>query len=298
MVLERYPQASVVDLDVLSYAADARNLEGVKGDCRFVKGDITDPDIVKDAMLDVDVVIHLAAESHVDRSIEDPSVFTRTNVMGTDTLLKGAMDADVERFIHVSTDEVYGSIPEGSFSEEDRLAPSSPYSASKAGSDLLAMAYHTTYGLPVSITRCTNNFGPYQHTEKLIPHFITSLLKGRQVPVYGSGKNVRDWIYVEDHCEAIDTVLRKGKAGEIYNIGGGNEMTNLDITYRILELLGRDRSMIRFTQDRKGHDMRYSVDCSKIKGLGWKPVNGFDEALSGTVNWYVKNRWWWDISES
>jgi dTDP-glucose 4,6-dehydratase len=204
------------------------------------------------------------------------------------------MDSEIKQFIHVSTDEVYGSIREGSFTETDNLNPSSPYSSSKAGSDLLAMSYYNTYGLPVTITRCTNNFGPYQYPEKLIPLFITNLMDGKQVPVYGTGLNVRDWIYVEDHCSGIDFVMQHGKAGEIYNIGGGNELTNLEITHRILKALGKDESMIRYVEDRKGHDFRYSLDCSKLQKMGWKPKYDFNTALDATIQWYIDNRWWWE----
>jgi dTDP-glucose 4,6-dehydratase len=204
------------------------------------------------------------------------------------------MDSDIRKFIHVSTDEVYGSIKEGSFCETDNLNPSSPYSSSKAGSDLLAMSYYNTYGLPVTITRCTNNYGPYQYPEKLIPLFITNLMDGKQVPMYGTGLNIRDWIYVEDHCSGIDFVMEHGKAGEIYNIGGGNELTNLEITHSILKALGKDESMIRYVEDRKGHDFRYSLDCSKLKKMGWKPKYDFDTALDATIRWYLDNRWWWE----
>jgi len=230
-------------------------------------------------MENVDTIIHFAAESHVDRSIEDGSVFVRTNVLGTNTLLNCALRSDIKKFIHVSTDEVYGSIENGSFKEEDNLEPSSPYSSSKAGSDLLAMSYHTTYGLPVSITRCTNNFGPYQFPEKLIPLFVTNLMEGEKVPVYGTGLNIRDWIHVDDHCTGIDFVLQNGNSSEVYNIGGGSELTNLEITHRILETLGKDESMIRYVEDRKGHDFRYSLDCTKLKKMGWKPEYDFKTAL-------------------
>ena len=245
-------------------------------------------------MKTADQVVHFAAESHVDRSIEDGSVFVRTNVLGTNTLLQSALANKVKKFIHVSTDEVYGSTMEGSFTETDNLNPSSPYSSSKAGSDLLAMSYYTTYGLPVCITRCTNNFGPYQYPEKLIPFFISRLMEGKKVPVYGTGMNIRDWIYVEDHCSAIDFVLHNGSAGEIYNIDGGNELTNLEITHRLLKMLGKDESSIEYVEDRKGHDFRYSLDGSKLEKMGWKPGYDFDTALEQTVKWYVENKWWWE----
>lgn len=295
-MLEMYPDYQITNLDKLTYAGNPDNLKDIESNPNytFVKGDICDPDIVSKVMQDVDQVIHFAAESHVDRSIEDGAVFVRTNVLGTNTLLQGALDNDVERFIHVSTDEVYGSIKEGSFSEMDDLKPSSPYSSSKAGSDLLAMSYYTTYDLPVTITRCTNNFGPYQYPEKLIPLFITNLMDNRKVPVYGSGMNVRDWIHVDDHCLGIDFVLNNGNAGEVYNIGGGSELTNLDITHRILAALDKDESMIEYVEDRKGHDFRYSLDCNKLKKMGWKPKYDFDSALDSTIQWYVDNRWWWE----
>ena len=295
-MLEMYPDYQITNLDKLTYAGNPDNLKDIESNPNytFVKGDICDTDVVSNVMQDVDQVIHFAAESHVDRSIEDGAVFVRTNVLGTNTLLQSALDNDVERFIHVSTDEVYGSIKEGSFSEMDDLKPSSPYSSSKAGSDLLAMSYYTTYDLPVTITRCTNNFGPYQYPEKLIPLFITNLMDNRKVPVYGSGMNVRDWIHVDDHCLGIDFVLNNGNTGEVYNIGGGSELTNLDITHRILAALDKDESMIEYVEDRKGHDFRYSLDCNKLKKMGWKPKYDFDSALDSTIQWYVDNRWWWE----
>lgn len=295
-MLEKYPDYQITNLDKLTYAGNPDNLKDIVSNPNytFVKGDICDTDVVSKVIQDVDQVIHFAAESHVDRSIEDGAVFVRTNVLGTNTLLQSALDNDVERFIHVSTDEVYGSIKEGSFSEMDDLKPSSPYSSSKAGSDLLAMSYHTTYDLPVTITRCTNNFGPYQYPEKLIPLFITNLMDNRKVPVYGSGMNVRDWIHVDDHCLGIDFALNNGNAGEVYNIGGGSELTNMDITNRILVALDKDESMIEHVEDRKGHDFRYSLNCNKLNKMGWKPKYDFDSALDSTIQWYVDNRWWWE----
>ncbi|MCZ7397252.1 MAG: dTDP-glucose 4,6-dehydratase [Candidatus Methanoperedens sp.] len=226
--------------------------------------------------------------------MDDASAFVRTNVLGTFVLLDSALKNNIKRFVHVSTDEVYGSISKGSFKETDILTPSSPYSSSKAGSDLLAQSYYITHRIPVIITRCTNNFGPYQYPEKLIPLFITNLIENKKVPVYGTGKNVRDWIYVEDHCKAIDFVLHEGKNGEIYNIGGGAEKTNLEITETILEILGKDDSMVKYVKDRPGHDLRYSLDCTKLRRLGWAPEQEFDDALYNTVRWYVENRWWWE----
>jgi dTDP-glucose 4,6-dehydratase len=295
-MLENYKHCSVTNLDKLTYAGNPDNLRDREKDTRysFIKGDICDPEIVHKAMENIDIAVHFAAESHVDRSISNGTEFVRTNIMGTNVLLESAMKNDIERFIHISTDEVYGSIKKGSFKEADILNPSSPYSASKAGSDLLVRSYSITHGLPAIITRCTNNFGPYQYPEKLIPLFITNLLEDRKVPVYGTGKNVRDWIYVLDHCRAIDFIIQRGKNGEIYNIGSGNERMNLQITEKILEFLGKDRSMIQFVEDRKGHDFRYSLDFSKIKRLGWKPAYDFETALSETVLWYRQNRWWWE----
>lgn len=294
-MLEKYPICNIFNLDKLTYAGNPDNLKDIENNQKysFVRGDITDPVVVDRVMKNVDYVVHFAAESHVDRSIEDGSVFVRTNVLGTYTLLESAMKHGIMKFIHVSTDEVYGSIREGSFRETDRLTPSSPYSSSKAGSDLIALSYYVTYKLPVIITRSTNNFGPYQYPEKLIPLFITNLLENRNVPVYGTGRNVRDWIYVLDHCKAVDFVLQNGSIGEIYNIGSGAEKTNLEITRKILSLLGKDESMIEYVKDRLGHDLRYSLDCSKLRELGWKSNYNFDEALTDTVKWYVENWWWW-----
>ena len=295
MMFNRYPDIEIINLDKLTYAGNPDNLRDISSPAyTFVKTDICNPESVSDAMEGVDVVVHFAAESHVDRSIKDSSVFVTTNVLGTNTLLSCALEYNIDKFIHVSTDEVYGSINEGSFKETDPLDPSSPYSSSKAGSDLLAMSYYTTYGLPVSITRCTNNFGPYQYPEKLIPLFITNLMGGDKVPVYGTGLNIRDWIYVDDHCSGIDFVFNHGKSGAIYNIGGGSELTNLEITHRILKMLDKDDSMIRYVEDRKGHDIRYSLDCTKLKNMGWKPEFDFDTALESTVRWYMDNRWWWE----
>lgn len=296
-MLSRHPDCSIVNIDLVTYAGNPANLKDIEEDPRysFVRGDICDRECVTDALerYQVDTIIHFAAESHVDRSISDASVFVRTNVLGTHVLLEAARIQGIRRFIHVSTDEVYGSIPAGSFSETDSLNPSSPYSASKAGSDLLARSYYLTFGLPVIVTRCTNNFGPYQHPEKLIPLFVTNLFQGRTVPVYGTGRNVRDWIYVIDHCRAIDCILSRGKPGEIYNIGSGNELTNLEITHRLLELTGQDTSRISFVQDRPGHDWRYSLDSSKIRSMGWTPEYDFDAGLRETVAWYRENGWWW-----
>ncbi|AKB86155.1 dTDP-glucose 4,6-dehydratase [Methanococcoides methylutens] len=294
--LEKYPDYEIINLDKLTYAGNPENLKDVvdNPNYSFVKVDICDPVIINEVMKEVDQVVHFAAESHVDRSIEDCSVFVSTNVLGTNNLLQSALANDIKKFIHISTDEVYGSTKEGSFVEEDMLNPSSPYSSSKAGSDLLAMSYYITHGLPVTVTRCTNNFGPYQFPEKLIPFFISRLMEGEKVPVYGTGLNVRDWIYVEDHCSAVDFVLHNGNPGQIYNIGGGNELTNLEITHRLLEAFGYDESMIEYVEDRKGHDFRYSLDCSKLQKMGWNPAYDFDTALEHTISWYKENKWWWE----
>lgn len=295
-ILEKHPDYRIKNIDKLTYAGNPDNLKGLDGqpNYSFIRGDICDPATVNMAMEGVDTVVHFAAESHVDRSIESGYEFVRTNDLGTLVLLNAALARGVRRFVHVSTDEVYGSILYGSFKETDLLNPSSPYSASKAGSDLLVRAFFQTHGLPVIITRCTNNFGPYQHPEKLIPLFITNLLQDRKVPLYGTGKNVRDWIYVIDHCSAIDFLLENGKLGEIYNIGSGNEKTNLEITEMLLEMLGSDRAMVQHVEDRKGHDLRYSLDSSRIRKLGWRPVHDFDSAMRETVEWYRTNRWWWE----
>jgi dTDP-glucose 4,6-dehydratase len=282
--------------DALTYAGNLSSLADVAEDprYRFVQGDICDRDAVAEAMVGHDAVVHFAAESHVDRSIVDPDTFVRTNCSGTNVLCDVARHLDVDRFLHISTDEVYGSIEEGSFVETDRLGPRSPYSSSKAGSDLIALSYEETYGLPVLVTRSSNNFGPYQFPEKVIPLFVTNLLDGRKVPLYGDGLNIRDWIYVEDNCAGVDLVLRKGEVGEIYNLGGGNETTNRELTERVLALCGAGEEMIEYVTDRLGHDRRYSIDCTKARALGWAPARTLDEALAATVEWYRANRAWWE----
>jgi dTDP-glucose 4,6-dehydratase len=286
----------VTVFDALTYAGNLASLKDVEDDPRyeFVRGDICDRDAVSAAMVGHDVVVHFAAESHVDRSIVSPDEFVRTNCLGTNVLCDVARSIEVQRFLHISTDEVYGSIDEGSFTELDPLAPRSPYSASKAGSDMIALAYHETYGLPVVVTRSSNNFGPYQFPEKVIPLFVTNLLDGLQVPLYGDGLNVRDWCFVEDNCAGVDLVLRKGVTGEIYNIGAGNEITNRELTDRLVALCGRDESAIQYVQDRLGHDRRYSIDITKARALGWEPRRDLGEALEATVAWYRDNRWWWE----
>ncbi len=286
----------VTVFDALTYAGNLDNLKDLQDNPRlsFVKGDICDRPSVTDAMAGHSAVVHFAAESHVDRSILSPDEFVRTNCDGTNVVCDVARRIGVERFLHISTDEVYGSIEEGSFGEADPLGPRSPYSASKAGSDLIALSYFTTYDLPVIITRSSNNFGPYQFPEKVIPLFVTNLLDGRKVPLYGDGMNVRDWCYVEDNCAGVDLVLRRGTIGEIYNIGAGNEVPNRHLTDRLLELCGADESSVEYVADRLGHDRRYSIDTAKIEGLGWRPEHELDEALEATVAWYRDNRWWWE----
>jgi dTDP-glucose 4,6-dehydratase len=299
LVLARSDDAVTV-FDALTYAGNLENLRDLERNPRFtfVQGDITDRDAVTKAMDGHDAVVHFAAESHVDRSIVSPDAFVRTNCDGTNVLCDVARRVDVERFLHISTDEVYGSIASGSFREDDLLEPRSPYSASKAGSDLIALAHHATYGLPVIVTRSSNNFGPYQFPEKVIPLFVTNLLDGEPVPLYGDGLNVRDWCHVEDNCRGIDLVLREGVTGEIYNVGAGNEMTNRELTEAVLELCGHDDSMIKFVPDRLGHDRRYSIDTTKVRALGWQPEQDFHDALAATVAWYRDHRWWWEPLKS
>lgn len=286
----------VTVFDALTYAGNLSSLADVADDPRysFVKGDICDREAVSTAMAGHDMVVHFAAESHVDRSIVDPDTFVRTNCLGTNVMCDVARHIGVERFLHISTDEVYGSIEEGSFVETDRLGPRSPYSSSKAGSDLIALSYQETYDLPVIVTRSSNNFGPYQFPEKVIPLFVTNLLDGMKVPLYGDGLNIRDWIHVLDNCAGVDTVLRKGTIGEIYNIGGGNETTNRELTTMVLTNMGVGEEMVEYVQDRLGHDRRYSIDCSKANALGWKPSRQLDVAIAETIEWYRANRAWWE----
>lgn len=287
----------VTVLDKLTYAGNLRNLDPVAGDprLRFVHGDVCDPADVAAAMSGVDVVVHFAAESHVDRSITAADEFLRTNVTGTHTLLEAARDQGVLRFVHVSTDEVYGSIEQGAWTEDRPLDPSSPYSASKAGADLLARAYHRTHGLPVCVTRGSNTYGPYQFPEKLVPLFVTNLLDGRTVPLYGAGDNVRDWLHVDDHCAGIRLVAERGVPGEIYNIGGGTELTNVELTRRILDEVGADWSRVEPVADRLGHDRRYALDWSKAgTELGYEPAVSLDAGLADTVRWYADHRSWWE----
>jgi dTDP-glucose 4,6-dehydratase len=296
---DKFPDFNVeqlIVLDLLTYAGDEENLKPVSSDKRykFVKGDIRDLELAKKLMQDADQVVHFAAESHVDRSIEGGSEFVSTNVMGTQVLLDAAKSTNIKRFVHVSTDEVYGSISEGSWPEDHPLLPNSPYSASKAGSDLLVRAYNRTHKLDTVITRCSNNYGQYQFPEKVMPLFITNIIEGKKVPLYGNGLNVRDWLHVDDHCRGIALALTKGRSGEVYNIGGGTELTNVELTHKILKAMGVGKEFIQPVEDRKGHDLRYSVDISKInKELGYSPQVNFEDGLQQTIDWYKDNQSWW-----
>ena len=294
LILNKYKDSEVINLDKLTYAGNLGNLRDIEKNSRykFIKGDICDKKLVLDLVKDVDIVVNFAAESHVDRSIIEPESFVKTDVLGTQNLLEACRKFN-KKHLQISTDEVYGSIQNGKFKENDNLNPSSPYSASKASADLLVLSYHITYGLNVMITRTTNNFGPNQYPEKLIPLFVTNLLEGKKVPVYGNGLNVRDWVYVVDNCEAIDFVINNGKAGEIYNIGSDNEKNNLEITKFILKELGKDENSIEYVKDRLGHDKRYALDSTKINKLGWKPRFQFELALKETIKWYKSNEKWW-----
>jgi dTDP-glucose 4,6-dehydratase len=296
-VLTRFEDARVVNLDKLTYAGNPRNLEDFQSDSRyiFIHGDICDSSIVDQIFQEYhpDYLLNFAAESHVDRSIGKPDDFIQTDVFGTFVLLEAAREYGLERFIQISTDEVYGSILDGCFRETDPLMPSNPYSASKAGADRLAYSYFATYRLPVIITRASNNFGPYQYPEKLIPLFVTNALEDQPLPLYGDGKNVRDWLYVLDHCEALLYIIEQGEVGEVYNIGGGNEKMNIEITRLILEHLGKPESLIRYVKDRPGHDRRYALDCKKLMHLGWQPSHPFPEAIRETIDWYREHESWW-----
>lgn len=297
-LLKNYPDYHVVNVDKLTYAGNPENLRDVENDERytFYKADIAD-----EARMDEivgkekpDVIVNYAAETHVDRSILDPKAFLMTDVIGTHSLLEAVRKYDIAKFVQISTDEVFGSITEGAFTEESAFEPNSPYSAAKAGGDHLCRAYNVTYGTPVIVTHSCNFMGPYQYPEKLIPLFITNVLEGKKVPVYGKGLNVREWIYTEDHCSAVDTIMHKGKIGGIYNIGTGNEMTNIDITKKILDHMGSSEEMMEFVQDRAGHDFRYAIDSSKLRNeLGWKPEVDFDDALERTIAWFQQNESWW-----
>ncbi len=286
----------VTIFDALTYAGNRSTIADVmtSDNVAFVHADIRDAQAVHDAMAGHDAVVHFAAESHVDRSIAGPEEFVSTNCVGTSVVMQAALNHEVDRVIHISTDETYGSIEEGSFVETDMICPRSPYSASKAGSDHIALSYYTTYGLPVTVTRASNNFGPYQHPEKLIPRFITNIMEGKRVPLMGDGQNVRDWMFVDDHCAGIDLVLSDGAHGEIYNIGAGNEVPNKELTMRILAHFEKDESWIETIADRLGHDRRYSISTEKLHALGWKPAHSLDEALAETIRWYETHRAWWE----
>jgi len=298
-MLNKYDDYKIINLDLLTYAGNLENLKDVEDNpnYEFIKGDIADRELVDEIVSKgINYIINFAAESHVDRSIEDPGVFVRTNIMGTQVLLDAAKKYKTEKFVQISTDEVYGSLGEtGLFTEKSPLAPNSPYSASKTSADLLVRAYFKTFNLPVNITRCSNNYGPYQFPEKLIPLMIANALEDKELPVYGDGLQVRDWLHVEDHCSAIDVVLHQGKVGEVYNIGGNNEKKNIEIVKLILEKLQKPESLIKYVNDRPGHDRRYAIDSSKIqKELGWEPKYTFEEGIEETVKWYLENKEWWE----
>ncbi|MCI0511717.1 dTDP-glucose 4,6-dehydratase [candidate division KSB1 bacterium] len=299
-LLDKDPNSQLINLDKLTYAGNLDNLKDIEQDrrYRFVQGDIGDEKLVDQLVPQVDVVINFAAESHVDRSIGAPDDFIKTDIFGTFVLLEACRRHGIKKFVQISTDEVYGSIQAGTFCEDSPLMPSSPYSASKAGADRLAYSYFTTYGLPVIITRCSNNFGPYQYPEKLIPLFVTNAIEDRSLPIYGDGLNVRDWIFVLDHCEAIDFLMENGQNGEVYNIGAGNEKTNLYITDLILKTLGKSAQLKKFVTDRPGHDRRYAITTQKIHELGWTPRHHFEAAMSATIAWYVNHREWWQKIKS
>ena len=294
-VLEREPQCSLVVLDKLTYAGNPENLRGLEagGRFRFLRGDVADPAAVEEAMAGCDAAVHFAAETHVDRSIQNASDFLRTNIQGTHTLLEAARRSGLKKFVHISTDEVYGSLQEGEASEESPIRPNSPYAASKAGSDHLVRAYHVTYGLPAVVVRGSNNFGPRQFPEKFLPLLITHALEDEPLPIYGDGQYVREWIFVEDFCEAIVLVLNKGKPGEVYNIGSGDRRVNLDVVSMILQKMGKPSSLIRHVTDRLGHDRRYAISSRKLKALGWSPRHSFEAALDETLQWYRTNEAWW-----
>jgi dTDP-glucose 4,6-dehydratase len=303
-VMDHHPDYRIINVDKLTYAGNLENLKDIEANPNytFVKADICNVNAINGVFSSyaIDYIINFAAESHVDRSIEDPSIFLKTNILGTQVLLDAARKYGVKKFVQISTDEVYGSLgPTGYFTEDTPLSPNSPYSASKASADMLVMAYYRTYGLPVNITRCSNNYGPYQFPEKLIPLFVTNALSDKELPLYGDGKNIRDWIYVEDHCSAVDLVLHKGVEGEVYNIGGHSEKANIEITELILDYLGKPHTLIKYVKDRLGHDRRYAIDCSKIeRDLGWKPAYSFEDGMKKTIRWYIDNRPWWEKIKS
>lgn len=297
-MLEQHPDYQILNLDALTYAGNLENLKEAEShpNYTFLKGDITDRQFIHDVFQrSIDIVVNFAAESHVDRSITEPDLFIRTNVMGTQALLDAAKQFGVKKYVQISTDEVYGTLGEtGLFTEHTPLAPNSPYSASKASADLLVRAYYETYGLPVNITRCSNNYGPYHFPEKLIPLMITNAVEDKPLPVYGDGLNIRDWLHVQDHCAAIDLVIHEGKNGEVYNVGGNNERTNLDVVRTILQELGKPESLIQFVEDRPGHDRRYGIDATKLRTeLGWEPRFNFETGMKQTIQWYLDNKEWW-----
>ena len=301
LLFEKYnDQVTIYNLDKLTYAGNPENLQDIenKPNYHFIHGDICDEAVVNELMPKVDIVVNFAAESHVDRSIGAPDDFIKTDIYGAFVLLEAARKHGVKKFVQISTDEVYGSILDGSFKETDVLEPSSPYSASKAGADRLAFSYFVTYKLPVVITRCSNNFGPYQYPEKLIPLFVTNAIDDKHLPIYGDGKNVRDWIYVMDHCDAIEFLIENGEDGQVYNIGGGNEKMNIEITNFILKKLDKAANLKTYVKDRKGHDRRYSLDMTKLKNLGWQPKCEFNDALTFTIEWFVNHRNWWEKLKS
>lgn len=300
-MIERYPTYTFINLDALTYAGNAMNLEDIneRGNYQFVEGNICDSKLVDSLIQNwkVDVIVNMAAESHVDRSISEPSIFVQSNVLGTQVLLEAARRYNIGKFVQVSTDEVYGSLgKEGLFTEETPLSPNSPYSASKASGDLIVRSYGETFGLDINITRCSNNYGPFQYPEKLIPLMITNAFEGKPLPIYGDGLNVRDWLHVGDHCRAIDAVIHKGQSGEVYNIGGNNEWTNLNLVKKVVEIIGAPEELITFVTDRAGHDQRYAIDHTKItKELDWKPTYTFEEGLKETISWYDKHDSWWKV---
>lgn len=295
-MIEKYPNYKFINLDALTYCGNLENLEGIEKNpnYNFVKGNITDKKLVDNLVSKVDYIVNFAAESHVDRSIKDPEIFIKSNILGTQNLLNAAKKHNIKKFLQVSTDEVYGSLGKtGYFTEETPLQPNSPYSATKASADLMVRAYHNTFNLPVNITRCSNNYGPYQFPEKFIPLMISNALKDEPLPIYGDGKNIRDWLHVYDHCTAIDLVLHEGKLGEVYNIGGHNEKQNIEIVKLILSTLNKDYSLIKFVNDRLGHDKRYAIDSNKIRTeLGWEPKYTFETGIVETINWYLENQKW------
>jgi dTDP-glucose 4,6-dehydratase len=296
LILSERPEWEIINLDLLTYAGNLQSLEEISDNSnyRFIQGDIADTSSVNGVLTNgIEIIVNFAAETHVDKSLYDPARFMKTNLMGTGVLLETAKRAGLANFIQVSSDEVYGSLDSGKASEDSPLSPSSPYAASKASADLLALSFFKTYGLPVMITRSSNNYGPYQFPEKIIPFFVTEASGGRHLPLYGNGANIRDWLYVEDNCRAILTVIEKGEPGEIYNIGGGNQLSNLNLTKKLLAILGKPESLIKHVEDRPGHDLRYALDDSKLRALGWSPRMSLDEGLVSTVQWYLSHESWW-----